>query len=370
MSSRALRVAVDARMATDAGIGTYLQQLIPRIAAARPEWRLTALGDPERLRSLGWETLRNLTIVNCAARFYTLAEQFDVPRATPRDSDVLFVPHYNIPMFGSAPLVVTVHDVCHIAVKDSTPGGAARLYARTMFNRVRQSASAVIFPSEFSRVEMERVVGVPNGRTFVTPLGVDTAWWSAAKSNGNGRDVPYVVTVASHKRHKNLPALLRAFARIMDRIPHRLLLIGRASGLNADPDIARAAARLGDRVKILGEVGAAELRGLVAGADALATASLYEGFGLPPLEAMAAGVPCLVSRAGSFPEVCGDAALYCDPRDETSISDALVRITTDARLRDEMRARGAERARRFDWSRCAESTAAALEQGARASSVR
>lgn len=369
MSVQRLHVAVDARMSTDAGIGTYLQQLVPRLAAARPGWRFTALGHPDRLRSLGWDTLRNLDIVSCTARVYSLAEQIDVPKATPRTADILFVPHYNIPMFGSKRLVVTVQDVCHLALPDSTPGPAARLYAKGMFRWIRRNASAVIFPSQFSRSEMERVVGTPNGRTFVTPLGVDAFWWSGAKTNGNGDRVPYVVSVGSQKRHKNLPALMRAFSRVSHRIPHRLLLIGRALGLNADPEIAREAANVGDRVRMLGEVDGATLRMLVAGADAMATTSLYEGFGFPPLEAMAAGVPCVVSRAGSLPEVCGDAALYCDPRDESSIGESLIRITTDTSLRDELRARGAERVKLFEWARCAETTALVLEQAAYASNA-
>jgi len=92
------------------------------------------------------------------------------------------------------------------------------------------------------------------------------------------------------------------------------------------------------------------------------TASLYEGFGLPPLEAMAAGCPCLVSEAGSLPEVCGDAALYCDPRDESGVASRIVEIATDAELRNRLIASGRARARDFTWERCATATLAELDR--------
>jgi glycosyltransferase involved in cell wall biosynthesis len=349
-------------MATDSGIGTYLQHVFPRVAAARPGWTFTLLGNPTTFATLGWSAMPNVTVRPCRSTYYTIAEQIELPLRAPRDADLFWSPHYNIPVATRAPLVVTVHDTCHLALPESTRGRLPRLYAAFMYRRLNRQARAILFDSEFTRDEMRRLVGTPRGRSTVARLGVDAEWWqSRASVPDRPLADPYFVYVGTLKRHKNVPALLRAFARIRDRVPHRLVIIGRERGLNLDPAIRAAAAASGERVVFAGEVDATRLRQYVTHAEAFVTASLYEGFGLPPLEAMAAGRPCVVSRAGSLPEVCGDAALYCDPRDEASIAERLVEVATDKDLQCTLIKRGRERVRQFSWSRCADTTIDVLE---------
>jgi glycosyltransferase involved in cell wall biosynthesis len=365
VSSRALRLVVDARFVSGGGIGTYLQELVPRLARLRDHWHITALGDGGALRALGWSGLPNVSLHDFGAAHYGIAEQVGMVLKIPSGTDVFWAPHYNFPVLARIPVVVTIHDVCHLARPEATTSELQRAYARFMHDRVGHSAAAVLCVSEFTKRELHRLVRRVACPVTVTPEAVDDSWFATQDSRTpKSIEGPYLVYVGNFKRHKNVARLVRAFGRVTQRVPHQLVLAGRTAGMNSDPAVDIEVRALGDRVRIVGEASGTELRALVRGADAFVTASLYEGFGLPALEAMAAGTPCMVSRAGSLPEVCGDAAVYCDPENEQSIADAIVRIVTDNAERDRLRTLGVSRAKTFSWDRCAATTADVLE-GAR-----
>jgi glycosyltransferase involved in cell wall biosynthesis len=359
---RAPGIVIDARMAMDGGIGTYLQQLVPRIAKRRPLWRLTALGSEPRMRALGWGEIANLRLVQSAAPIFSIREQIELPVRV-NGADLYWAPNYDVPVLSRTPLVVTIHDVNHIALPELLGGSVRRAYARWMLSTAVSRARRVLYDSEFTRQEAVRLLGNGSTKGRVVHLGVDESW-RRARELAPERPIaePYFLYVGNIKRHKNVPFLLRAFGRAMDRVPHRLLLVGRTEGLRADPEVSAALAPLGRRASLLGELPASEVRRYVAHAHAVVTASLYEGFGLPALEAMAAGAPCLVSRAGSLPEICGDAALFGDPRDEAEFAGRLVQVATDEPLRASLIARGRDRAAMFRWDQSADDTIAVLHE--------
>ncbi len=170
-----------------------------------------------------------------------------------------------------------------------------------------------------------------------------------------------MIFVGLLKPHKNVARLLRAFARVRDRIPHRIVLVARHRDVrNVDRDALALARSLGERVELVQDLPFAELVARVHAAQAALQPSLHEGFGLPAVEAMAAGTPVLAGRAGAMPEVCGDAALYCDPESEDDIARALVALGTDADLRTRLAEAGRRRAHAFSWDACAADTAQAL----------
>jgi len=351
-------------MATDGGIGTYLQNVVPGVARCRPQWELTALGDVDELTTLGWGVLPNVRVARCDARIFSAREQIELPLRVGRRLDVYWAPHYNIPVFlHRRPLVVTVHDVNHVALPELLGGPVRRMYARGMLGLAVHRATGLLFDSNFTRTETARLLHREAIDGTVAHLAVDDDWFRA-RELAPERPIagPYVVYVGNIKRHKNVPLLLRAFDSIKDRIPHRMVLIGRSEGLRADPAVAPQLAALGGRALFLGETTKERVRQYVAHADALVTASLYEGFGLPPLEAMAAGCPCVVSQSGSLPEVCGDAALFCDPRDIHSVASRLVEVATNPQLRAELVDRGRARASSFSWARCVSLTTNTLER--------
>jgi glycosyltransferase involved in cell wall biosynthesis len=276
--------------------------------------------------------------------------------------DLLWSPDYTIPLAHSGRLFVTIHDVVHLAMPEIAPGPAKQLYARTMFGAVRRRARAMVFDTAFSRGEFLRLVGAPNGETSVVHLGVDESWRHAS-SLERPHARPYIVYVGNVKPHKNLGVLVRAFASLADAIPHDLVIIGRREGLRtADQTVEREAEALGDRVWFTGEVPFERLQAYVAHASALVTTSLYEGFGFPPLEAMAAGCPAVVSRIPTHQEMCGDAVEYCDPRDPADVARVINRVLDDSQL---LRTRGAHRVAELTWLRCAEKTLEVVESALR-----
>jgi glycosyltransferase involved in cell wall biosynthesis len=344
------------------GIGTYISELLSQLIAARPELGFTVLGPASLLLDQSWSHAPNVRVIDLNVPIYSAREQIALLRRIPSDTSLFWSPHYNIPLAWRGRLVVTVHDVAHLALPEFFGGFHRQAYARFMFRRISRSADAILTVSEFTRAEFERLVGVPRASPEVVHNGVDQEWFDLAPSP-RPHPRPYLVYVGNVKPHKNLGRLLEAFGSLTSRTPCDLLLIGKNEGfLTGDRGVQAAVDRLAPRVQLLGAVSRELLRRYVAHAEALVLPSQYEGFGLPPLEAMACGRPTIVSRAASLPEVCGDAALYFDPLDPASIAEAILRVLTEPELQETLRSRGLERARRFTWERSARATLAVLER--------
>src|SRR5262249_15245589 len=222
----------------------------------------------------------------------------------------------------------------------------------------------VIVDSHSTGADVRRLLGVGPERIDVVPLGLGAVRRAAPLAERELRsrlelDERAVVLSLSAKRpHKNLIALIGAVARIPADARPLLLLPGYPTWHERALRERVAELGLGADVRLLGWLSGTELEGVWAIASAFVFPSLYEGFGLPVLEAMARGVPVACSSASSLPEVAGEAALYFDPGDEQAIADALGRLLTDAPLRERLRALGRERARQFTWERSARLTLA------------
>jgi glycosyltransferase involved in cell wall biosynthesis len=348
-------VTVDARMLRSTGIGVYLRALLPRVIGRLGEVRFCLLGDPVALEpfAAGAQVERR----RLRAGVYAPSEQPGLWARTPRDTRVFWAPHVNAPLFGAGRLLVTVHDAFYA----NPPAGARprwdkQLYLDVMLRGLRRRAAAVLCDSTFTRDELERHLGAFRSPLHVVPLGIEPAWFEKTAAP-RPHAAPYLVYLGNLKPHKNLPRMLAAFAEIAERVPHDFVLVG-----PGDAEALRRAlpARLRARVHFPGAVTEPELKAYVAHAAGLVLVSLYEGFGLPPLEAMALGVPALVSRAASLPEVCGEAALYCDPESVSDIARGLHTLLTDESQRAELVARGLRRARELDWDTCADKTSVVL----------
>jgi len=345
-------VVVDARLAGATGIGTYLRNTLPRIAARHTEWRFTLIG-PGELEGQDWVRFPGARLLRCDAPIYSVREQVELPLLVPRDATLYWAPHFNIPIWLRAPLVATVHDLAHLRVDQNTRNPLRRLYSEAEFRAVRRRATSVMCDSEFTLGEFRELVGEPR-RAVVVPCGVDAAWYDAP-SSPPPMTTPYFVFVGNFKPHKNARVLLEAMAANAKHLDARLVMVVRLAGLRTqDTSIRPLVETLGDRVKLVSNVDDATLRRYVQHATALVMPSLYEGFGLPPLEAMAAGTPALVANAASLPEVCGDAAIYFDPASVDQLAAAMRRIASDQALRAQVRERGLRQARRFSWDTTAE----------------
>lgn len=349
------------------GIGRYLRNLFPLLLPLLNADRIRILSRQEILGDPAWLKDRRIKLVEETAPVYSAAEQMMGLHGAYRNTSLLWVPHYNVPVYYGRPMVVTMHDVAPLAMPEILSNAAKRAYAALLIKRAVTQASAILCVSEFTATELHARLGVRRDRMTVTHPGLDAGWPERAVPHVEPDGAPYLLYVGNVKPNKNLGLLLRAFAGIRTAVPYRLLLAGRMRGFGTnDEAVIREAESLGDRVRFTDEVSDTDLISLYAGAKALCLPSLYEGFGLPLLEAMRLGCPVLCSTAGSLPEVAGDAALYFDPRDEGALAQRLLEVC-DENLMQKLRARGSERVNLFSFKECALRSAEVmnriLEQG-------
>lgn len=356
-------ITIDARWIYTSGIGTYLRHIIPGIVKHFSGHLFTILGDKYELNKLLGPDSKNCTFVHANAGMYSIREQIDFIRLIPRDTDLYFATHYNVPLFYRGVMLVTVYDLFHLAMPELVGGIHKTLYARLMFSAVRRKSSAIITISEFTKSELIRFTG-PVGNQSITPihLGIDEEWFSIPRGN-SPHNRPYILYVGNIKPHKNLGSLIKAFEIISDRVPHDLILVGKKEGFITGDTLAAISAQCcNGRVRFTGHVDHMQLKRYITNASALVFPSLYEGFGLPPLEAMAALCPVLVSNVGPMPEICGDAALYCDPYRVEDIAEKMMMLLSDDSLRYSLRELGLEHAKKFNWERCINETCNVIEK--------
>jgi glycosyltransferase involved in cell wall biosynthesis len=354
-------ITIDVRWLNASGIGTYLRNIIPGILTAFPEQSFVLIGDKHEIGSIRIPSNAKVDVIAAYSKMYSLAEQFEIPKKISKNTRLYFAPHYNIPLLYRGKMLVTVHDVFHLAMPSLVGGFHKRLYARYMFEAVRRRADAILTVSHFTNNELIRFTGDGHQPIFPIHLGVDKSWFNVQPA-GNPHGKPYLLFVGNIKPHKNLGALIRAFGLLTEEIQHDLVLVGKKDGfITGDNSSTLEAGKLRGRVHFTGRVEDAVLKQYMAQADALVFPSLYEGFGLPPLEAMAAGCPVISSNAASLPEICGDAALYFDPDSPVDIATKIKLLIGDEVLRNELRAKGAAHARQFSWASCIKQTCRVID---------
>ena len=337
-------------------MGTYLRNLLPAVIASFPGNKFCLLGDMAVLSALKWTNSSNVRLVQACAPMYSLAEQWELIKIIPKETTLFWATHYNIPLLYRGKMLVTVYDLFHMARPELVGGLHKRLYAKVMFNAVRQRAVAILTISHFTKDEFIRFTGEPKQAIYPIHLGVSEDWFSIP-SAPSPYDRKYVLYVGNVKPHKNLSSLVQAFGSVCDKIPHDLVIVGKKEGfITGDNAVSKEAVKLGSRVHFTGYVDDNTLKQFFAHADALVFPSFYEGFGLPPLEAMAAGCPVLSSDAASLPEICGDATVYFDPRNSQEMARKLVEVLTDAKLNTSLRKKGFEHVKQFTWTNCVHQT--------------
>ena len=340
-----MNVTLDARKLRDGGIGTYIRGLAGALAAGESGVALTLLLAPGDVGQERWPgAVREREV---RAGKYGLDEHWRVPAAArAADAALLHEPHYTLPLFWGGASVVTIHDLIHMRFPQFFPPGAA-LYAHAMAGQAAHRARVVCTVSECTKRDVVELLGVAPAKVRVTPLGLSPVFTPAAKTECAAyraiRALPegYVLYVGARRRHKNLSLLLRAWHVLPAAERPPLVLSGRA--WEADDPLAREAQALGvaGSVHFAGDPdGDDELRLLYASAALYVQPSRYEGFGLPPLEAMACGTPVLSSDAGSLAEVLGAAAELMPPFEPEAWAARVSLLLGDTKRRDALSVRG------------------------------
>lgn len=365
MTAGRKRILVDARKARDFGIGTYIRGLLGGLAGL-DRYDLHALvlsGDEELLPGGASSTI-------CDASHYSLEELIAVRRAIAAlQPDLFHAPHYVVPFFPPRATVVTIHDLMHLT-RPEHASPAKRAYARWMLGRALRLSAAVIAGSEETKKEILAFGPEHAGKVGVIGYGVREDFLEGEAKNRavRGASPPaatspsspfkessssssYLLFLGNDKPHKNLDGLLGAWPRVRAAHPSlSLVLAGVAAGR-----------KLPEGTSALGWVPDADLPALVAGARALVQPSFAEGFGLPVIEAQAAGTPVACSDIPALRAAAGDAAVFFDPHDTSSIAGTLNALLGDEEKRRFLGKGGKERAARFTWRAVAERTAAVYE---------
>lgn len=361
-----------------AGVSQYTEQIVRSLAALAPEYgdTLTVFAEPTPpppgyvSPAVHWHRSR-LPTGHAPGRI--LWEQAVAPFMVPRAHlDVLLCPVNVVPLAVAVPTVVTVHDLAFLAHPEAFIP-AKRRYLAAMTRLSTHRARRVIAVSAHTAADLTQYFGVPPAKITVIPNAADPAFRPAtnpadiaAFRQNTGLPERFVLAVGTLEPRKNLRRLVDAFARIAPQAPEvSLVIVGGTGWRTSDLAPHIASLGLGERIRFAGYVENSDLPRWYQAATVFCYPSLYEGFGLPPLEAMACGTAIVTSNTSSLPEVVGGAALTVDPTDTAAIAAALLRLLTDDALRATLAAAGLAQATQFRWARTAAETRAVLADAAK-----
>ena len=354
-----MRIAIDARKLHDFGIGTYIRNVLRGLAAVDRTTEYVVLCRPPDVEAVG-QLGANFRPVPESARPYSIGEQVRIPLSLVRERAHLFhEPHYVLPYATRCRTVVTIHDCIHLMFPQYLPGSMAHLYARAMMWSAVNRSDRILTVSEASKRDILRFFDIPPEKVAVIYNAIDERFLGPPDLKRMDLirqryqlDHPFLLYVGNIKPHKNVERLIDAFGVVRDKGHEDLRLVIIGDDLSRYPALRQAVHRhrLDKFVRFLGFQPHDTLAGFYRLARVFVFPSLYEGFGLPPLEAMACGTPVVTSNVSSLPEVAGNAALLVDPYDRLSIAEAICRAVSDEPLRLELSRRGLARAREFSWA--------------------
>lgn len=364
------RIGIDARLIAyrEGGIAEYTRRLIEALWLLDKEnnyeilYHASAAPQYASDRSLLPKSRENFhytrTFTPCHHRLERLALGAEVSRL---QLDLLHSPDFIPPIFGARRMVITIHDLNFLYYPQFQTPDSHRYYNGQIRAAV-QKADHILVDSQATKADVINLLSVPPEKITVHLLGVDPAFRPLPTDIVNklrsrcGLPESYILFVGTFEPRKNIPGLLDAYVLLQQRLPDAppLVIAGRRGWLYESIFQKVTALGLEKRVIFLEDVPPADLPTLYNGAGVLVLPSFYEGFGFPPLEAMACGVPTVVADRASLPEVVGDVGMLIDPDKPESIADGLYSTLTDSALRERSRREGLTRAATFTWRRTAE----------------
>jgi alpha-1,3-rhamnosyl/mannosyltransferase len=359
-------------MVSNTGIGRWLQNMVRHVMAISSGHEITVLVNRARgVRSFGIPVRELASDIP----IYSIREQIILPLEIRKQRpDLVHYPNFNVPLMSSTASVVTLCDIIYYLFPKACPSRIGHEYARHMIATATRRAKKIVTISEHSKRDLVDHLKIAEDKVAVIYPGIDREAFrpdqppeaidTAKKKHGIER--PYIFYTGNHEPRKNLRRLVEAYRRFSLKSDFQLVLGGRIDPRRQDfyreiSDLVEAR-----NVILAGEISESDLPLLYAGAQAFVFPSTYEGFGLPPLEAMSAGVPVACSSATSLPEVVGDAAILFAPESTDEMLSAMERILTDRSLAAELRRKGLEQANRFSWPAAAQQLIQVYEGAVRA----
>ncbi len=355
-----MNLTIDARLINSSGIGVYLQNVLK--SERLNNYSLKLLYKEEEL-SFFKNIAANAELIPYNAPLYSLQELLLTPAKT-SNTDIFWSPHFNVPVmnFAKKLKVVTIHDVFHLAHYNTLSTGQ-KIYAKLMYQKAVQSSDIIFTVSETSKKEIIKYTGAVADKIKVVYNGIDFQQFNTilnkeAKQkvlDNYSIDFPFVLFVGNVKPHKNLRNALLGFKEYLlneKTTDVKFVIVGRREGfITGDTGINTMVQDpvLKDKVHFTGWVQHEDLPALYQQAKAFVFPSYYEGFGFPPLEAMAAGCPVISSNASCMPEIYGEAALFFNPSNTNEIGEALNHILNDEEVRINLIEKGFQQSKKYNW---------------------
>jgi len=360
----ALHIVIDARRIRDFGIGTYIRSLVQALSKIDSTNQYTVVSGPAEVSLLS-ELPENFRTAVYARDDHSYFDHLAFPVFLRGLSpDLVHIPLNRVPLLMIKPYVVTIHDMANLLFEDQS---SLRMQLRRFrFRRGLMRANRVIAVSEATKRDVENVLGVPPDRIRRVYNAPDPGFSQRASSPGQEQSrileryqiqYPFLLYAGNIRKHKNVPRLVEAFAVVRDQLAShpvykdlRLVIIG--DTISDYPAVRQTVirSRVEQVVRFLGFVPFDTLRCFYESAAGFVFPSRYEGFGLPPLEAMACGTPVVTSNVSSLPEVVGEAAMLVNPENVFDIARGIREVLLDEELRSRLIRRGREQAARFSWS--------------------
>lgn len=361
-----MRIGIDARLVFyhQAGIGQYILRLTQALAQInRDDQFIVFKSRKDKTRVVEQSNFKIERLWTPSHhRFERLAISAEL---LPFALDVLHSPDFIPPAHPRCPSVITMHDLAFLKYPRLLTRDSARYYGQV--DVAARQADHIIAVSQSTKRDTVQLLGVPENKITVIYEAAHPLFAPLPNSDAQAHvqaryHLPkdFILFVSTIEPRKNLPTLLRAFRRLRDnyKLDAGLAIVGNRGWLFQEVDQVIAELKLGDEIRFLGGVPNEELVHLYNAAKLFVFPSFYEGFGLPPLEAMACGTPVIASNVSSLPEVIGDAGILIDPNDAEALTVAMWRVLSDENLQREMRDKGLKRAATFSWKRTAQETLA------------
>src|ERR1700733_1470387 len=362
-----VKIAIDIRRMTEFGVGTYIRNVVRTLGRLDHETTYFLIGAPEKVKEIG-PLPPNFHTVPLAEPERTLKSFREFRAIVKRlDCDLVHIPNlFSVPRALPCPYVMTVHDMLeHLSRARQQTGFWGSLHFQ-LTRQVLRGASRIFAVSNFTKIEMEKLFGIPPDRIEVIYNAIDERFLHGHASPADRQFIaeryqvtyPFLLYAGRISPHKNVVRMIEAFSALKTELEKdqaypdlKLIIIG--DDVSGNPDLRRTVIRSGvqNDVRFLGFVPIEVLRTFYDAAKIFVFPSLYEGFGLPPLEAMAHGTPVVTSNVTSLPEVVGNAAVLVHPENVFEIMRALHRVLLDQPLREKMKERSYRQAAKFSWEK-------------------
>lgn len=362
-----MKILIDGRGIKKTGIGRYIENTLREMLLLDKKNHYEMLINPGDKKSINLSA-KNLELVETEIPWFSLSEQTNLLKLiNDRKPDLVHFTNFNFPVAYKGKFVITIHDLTLLHFRNLRSSITKKAYymikegvmRHVVLKRGIAKASSILVPTNYVRDDVAKTFGVKKNKINVTYEAVDKDF-SKPKINLNkfNIDKPFVLYVGNAYPHKNLERMIIAFGKLITEyvLDYQLVIAGRKDSFHKNLEQAVKEAGLEDRVVFTGYINDQELAGLYNKSKLYIFPSLSEGFGLPPLEAMAHGLPVVSSNATCLPEVLGDAAVYFNPKDINDMTKAMLSVLTEEKLSNDLIKKGKRQVSKYSWKITAKET--------------